>query len=101
MKQTPQIHLRNLTALQKKGFVGWLLNRLHPVSRPEPQLAVLERVPLAPRQSLVLVEAEGKKLLIATSPDCAPAFYRLDAPDSGNWSMHARDNAVDFRGRVC
>jgi len=28
---------------------------------------------------LALIEAEGRKLLVATSQDSAPAFYALDA----------------------
>jgi flagellar biogenesis protein FliO len=46
---------------------------------PRPRLALLERIALAPRQSLALVEAEGRRFLVATSPEGAPAFYALDA----------------------
>lgn len=44
----------------------------------QPRLALLERITLAPRQTLALVEAEGRRLLVATSPDGAPTFYALD-----------------------
>ncbi len=60
------------------GLAGWLLGRLRGVSRPQPRLAVVERITLAPRHSLALVEVEGRRLLVATSPDGAPAFYSLD-----------------------
>jgi flagellar biogenesis protein FliO len=60
------------------GLAGWLLARLRRQSRPRPSLALLERITLAPRQSLALVEAEGRKFLIATSAEGAPAFYALD-----------------------
>jgi flagellar biogenesis protein FliO len=60
------------------GLAGWLLSRLHPSSRPRPSLTLLERITLAPRQSLSLVEAEGRKFLIATSAEGAPAFYALN-----------------------
>jgi Flagellar biosynthesis protein, FliO len=46
--------------------------------RRAPRLALLERITLAPRQQLALVEAEGRHLLVATSPDGAPTFYALD-----------------------
>jgi hypothetical protein len=60
------------------GLAGWLLQRLGGQSRPRPKLALVERITLAPRQTLSLVEAEGRRLLIATSPEGAPAFYPLD-----------------------
>jgi hypothetical protein len=60
------------------GLAGWLLGRLRGETRPKPRLAVLERITLAPRHSLALVDVEGRRVLIATSPDGAPAFYPLD-----------------------
>ncbi len=60
------------------GLAGWLLGRLRRGTRRSPRLALLERITLAPRQSLALVEAEGRRLLVATSPEGAPAFYALD-----------------------
>jgi flagellar biogenesis protein FliO len=60
------------------GLTGWLVSRLDGRRRAQPRLAVLERIPLAPRQSLVLVEADGRRLLVATSPEGTPAFYPLD-----------------------
>jgi flagellar biogenesis protein FliO len=62
------------------GLAGWLLMRLRVVRRAAPRLAVLERIALAPRQSLALVEAEGRRFLVATSPEGTPAFYALDEP---------------------
>jgi hypothetical protein len=62
------------------GLAGWLLMRLRAVRRAPPRLAVLERIALAPRQSLALVEAEGRRFLVATSPEGTPAFYALDEP---------------------
>jgi flagellar biogenesis protein FliO len=64
------------------GLTGWLLGRilgrLRGERRPGPRLAMLERIALAPRQSLALVEAEGRRFLIATSTEGAPAFFALD-----------------------
>jgi Flagellar biosynthesis protein, FliO len=64
------------------GFTGWLLGRilrrLRGEQHPGPRLEMLERISLAPRQSLALVEAEGRRFLIATSAEGAPAFFALD-----------------------
>jgi flagellar biogenesis protein FliO len=60
------------------GIAGWLLGRMRGGWRPEPRLEMLERISLAPRQSLALVEAEGRRFLIATSTEGAPAFFALD-----------------------
>jgi flagellar biogenesis protein FliO len=71
-----------MVASEKKpavgGLAGWLLGRLRAGRRSAPRLALLERIALAPRQSLSLVEAEGRRFLVATSPEGAPAFYALD-----------------------
>ena len=60
------------------GLTGWLLGRLRVARRPPPRLELLERIALAPRQSLALVEAEGRRFLVATSAEGGPAFYALD-----------------------
>jgi flagellar biogenesis protein FliO len=69
---------RNAKTWQDGGVAGWLLERLKPTGRTRPRLELLERIALAPRQSLALVEAEGRRFLVATSPEGAPAFYALD-----------------------
>jgi hypothetical protein len=60
------------------GLAGWLLGRMRGMRRAPARLAVLERITLAPRQSLSLIEAEGRRFLVATSPEGTPAFYALD-----------------------
>jgi flagellar biogenesis protein FliO len=64
------------------GVAGWLLEwmmaRLRARVRAQPRLALVERIQLAPRQSLALVEAEGRRILVATSAEGGPAFYALD-----------------------
>ena len=60
------------------GLADWLIGRLRRDPRPRPSLALLERITLAPRQSLALVEAEGRRFLVATSAEGTPAFYALD-----------------------
>ena len=68
----------------KDGLASWLLGRMRLTPRPRPRLELLERITLAPRHSLALVEAEGRRFLVATSPEGAPAFYPLDEPRHSN-----------------
>jgi len=56
-----------------------LLMRLRRVRSPQPRLELLERITLAPRQSLALIEADGRRFLVATSPEGGPAFLSLDS----------------------
>jgi flagellar biogenesis protein FliO len=76
------------------GLAGWLLARLRRDFHPRPRLALLERIALAPRQSLALVEAEGRRFLVATSPEGAPAFYALDERKG----QPGRDRAANTKG---
>lgn len=72
------------------GLAGWLLGRLRPNGRPRPNLALLERITLAPRQSLALVEADGRRFLIATSAEGAPAFYALESREHVRTAARSR-----------
>jgi flagellar biogenesis protein FliO len=72
------------------GLAVWLLEKLRGAARrPSPRMALLERITIAPRQSLALIEAEGRRFLVATSPEGAPAFYELDNPLRGAASTHS------------
>ena len=62
------------------GLAGWLLGRLRASRRPASRLALLDRIALAPRHSLALVEADGRRFLVATSPEGAPVLYPLSEP---------------------
>ena len=43
------------------GIAGWLIRKLGGRERAEPRLELVERIALAPRQSLALVEAEEEE----------------------------------------
>lgn len=66
------------------GLAGWLLGRLRGGGPQPRRLAVVERVTLAPRQSLALVEADGRRFLVATAAEGAPVFYPIDAALPGS-----------------
>ena len=62
----------------RAGLAAWLIARLRTRGkRAKPRLELLERINLGPRQSLALIQAEGSRLLVATSAEGSPAFYRL------------------------
>ena len=71
------------------GLAASLLAHLRNRARTQPRLALVERITLAPRQTLCLVEAEGRRFLIASSPEGGPAFYPLDR-SAGRASQHPR-----------
>jgi flagellar biogenesis protein FliO len=80
------------------GLAGWLLGRLKGRGRRQPRLELVERIALAPRQSLSLVEAEGRRFLVATSPEGAPAFYALDErprPDGARQAVGSQRGATN------
>jgi hypothetical protein len=77
--------------------------KLRPRPRVERRLALLERIALALRQSLALVEAEGRRILVATSAEGGPAFYPLDEEhrlNAGEQTGVHRARRVARRGAV-
>jgi flagellar biogenesis protein FliO len=70
--------MRTRSDIALGGLAGWLWDKLRGSGQRVPRLALLERIALAPRQSLSLVEAEGRRILVATSAEGGPAFYALD-----------------------
>ena len=68
------------------GFAGWLLLRWRNRTHTQARLALLDRISLAPRHDVCLIEAEGRRFLVANSPQSAPAFYPLESrePRTGN-----------------
>lgn len=59
------------------GIAGKLIARLRSTKTSAPKLALVERIALGPRQSLALVEAEGRRFLVATSAEGGPAFLAI------------------------
>jgi hypothetical protein len=61
----------------RPGLAAWLVARFRRRAITVPRLALVERISLAPRQTVALVEADGQRLLVATSSDGAPVFFPL------------------------
>jgi hypothetical protein len=61
-----------------RGLAG-LFRKWRASSGRPARLALVERITLGPRQALLLVEADGLRLLVATSSEGTPAFYPLHA----------------------
>jgi hypothetical protein len=86
----------NSSGLEPAGLGAWLLGRWRSSGgRTRPRLELLERIALAPRHSLALVEAEGQRFLVATSPEGAPAFYALDAQAFSSVKGRAEQKRVE------
>lgn len=84
-------------ANEERGLAARLLERWRGRRGTKPRLELLDRIALAPRQSLALVEAEGRRLLVATSAEGAPAFYPLNGNAIGATRAKA---GVEFGGRA-
>lgn len=67
----------------RHGLAGWLLERIGHSSKTRPRLALVERISLAPRQTVSLLEVDGQKLLIATAPESSPSFCLLNPSMQG------------------
>ena len=78
------------STLPIEGWAGWLMGKLRASRRTQPQLRLVERIALAPRQSLALVEAEGRRFLVAIAAEGSPAFYALEDAGSGRMRPLAR-----------
>ena len=60
------------------GWAGWMIEKLGGQSRPRARLELVERITLAPRQTLAMIEADGRRFLVATSAEGSPAFLSLE-----------------------
>ena len=78
------------------GMAGWLLARWRK-GPARPRLELVERIALGPRQWLSLIEAEGRRVLVATSAEGGPAFYALnEEPSAGAGSKRPRATRVSW-----
>jgi flagellar biogenesis protein FliO len=66
-------------AVPGRGLASWLLGRLRRDPMAQARLKVIERISLANKHSLALIEAEGRRFLVATSQEGAASLYPLDS----------------------
>ncbi|MGA7243955.1 MAG: flagellar biosynthetic protein FliO [Terracidiphilus sp.] len=86
------------TSQERGGLAAWLLQRLQRLHRRAPKqarLALVERISLAPRQTLALIEADGQRLLVATTPEGAPSFFPLKATTGRSIANPARKTGAE------
>jgi flagellar biogenesis protein FliO len=60
------------------GAAAWILARLRGAKRRRSRLELLDRLALGPRQSVALIEAEGRRFLLAMPAEGGPVFFPLD-----------------------
>ncbi len=70
------------TNKRSESLAKWILGLWHRAPLHRPRLVVLERITLAPKQTLALVQVDGSQVLVATSLDGTPAFCPLHHPDA-------------------
>ncbi len=75
-----------------RAMVSRFLDALRRRSARPARLALIERIALGPKHALLLVEAEGVRLLVATSQDGAAAFFPLQRSTVQEEPMPAEDS---------
>lgn len=80
-------------AAETRGLGEWVMNRLRHRAVTQRRLMVIERIHLAPRQTLALVEADGHKLLVATSGEGTSTFFQLKAAVTPRTSSRSAQSA--------
>lgn len=80
------------------GLAARLVDRLRQRAIKQARLVVVERISLAPRQIVALIEADGQRLLVATSPDGAPAFFPLKPAAARSTTKRAASPEVEGNG---
>ena len=79
----------------RPGLTAWLLSRFHRREFQQPRLALVERIILAPRQTVALIEADGQRVLVATSPEGAPAFFPLLSTPNSHRAAQSRKKPAE------
>jgi flagellar biogenesis protein FliO len=74
------------------GWAGWLMRRLHTARRERPRLELVERITIGPRQTVALIEADGRRLLVACAAAGEPAIVPLGS------EVEARVRELAIRG---
>lgn len=65
-----------------RGMWNSIFERLQRRCSASSRLALVEKISVAPRQSVALIEVDGEKLLVGLSPVESPRFFRLKGEQS-------------------
>jgi flagellar biogenesis protein FliO len=79
---------------------AWIFGRLGGVTKRPSRLALLDRMALGPRQSVALIEAEGRRFLLAMPAEGEPAFYPLDGRADERVDERDERTAAERRGEL-
>lgn len=81
----------------RPGVAAWLFAKFRRRALKEPRLALVERISLAPRQTIALIEADGQRFLVATSGESGSVFVPLKP--ATRRSVKKRTCQADVEGR--
>ena len=79
------------------AIIAWLAQSWARSEATPPRLAVMERLALSPKHSLLLVEADGVGLLISTSTEAPSTMFLLHGAQAGR---SISDHFLKQRGRT-
>ena len=86
----------------ERGLLGWLLRGGRRGAAPASRLRLIDRIGIGSRQALVLVEADGVRLLVATAPEGASTFLPLHSTQLQTAALcpdrPTTSNAAESRG---
>lgn len=76
--------VNRLTGAGRNWHGVWrsISERLHRRCSAPSRLALVEKISVAPRQSIALIEVDGEKVLVGLSPAESPRFFQLKAGQS-------------------
>jgi hypothetical protein len=79
-----------LTHRLGSGLIARLLRGWQVSAERPARLALIARIELGARQTVALIEAEGERLLVASSADGGVSFFPLNGSDSNRDESSAR-----------
>ena len=88
-RQEMELRQRRMGGWAGRLLNGWLAG-IRKGEAEAPRLALIERIALAPRHSLALVEAEGQRFLVSIPTDGSPAFLALGKKAGGEGRAGSR-----------
>lgn len=94
-----QMLLGLLVVLGLLAAAVWLLRRYMPLQRGEGALKVVAGLTLGARERLVLVEADGARLLLGVAPGRVQTLHVFEATDKADFATHMARVAESTKGQ--